>query len=406
MDIHSIPALRRFGTIVFAFAFVLVSCKQSSVATNPASTMPPDNPVQVNPVIPKSPGVIVDPPDNPSTPAKIELGRHLFFDKAISVDGSTSCASCHTPSMGFSDSRGLATSMGFGGRMGTRNAPALANIGYNTVITWDGKFNTLEAHAFAPIFNNIEMGNNFSSNGSDPISGGYYHSDQGANDTSFLFGRLDGQQDRIQQANPHSGKTDLNGKNYYTLLSDAWHTSTFSMDIIAKSIACYERTFISTQSTFDRYNNGDESVYKYNPEAVHGMKLFMDVNGANCISCHSGYNFTDQSFHNNGLGVGQKNDSGRCVISKDPADIYKFKTPSLRNVALSGPYMHDGRFRSLEDVLAFYKSGGNTNATNKDPRIRPLNLSDQDMADIIEFLKTLTDEKFTTNPAFTSPWGN
>ena len=185
---------------------------------------------------------------------------------------------------------------------------------------------------------------------------------------------------------------------------EAWNTSTFSLDLIAKSIACFERTFISTQSKFDKYNNGDESVFKYNPEAMHGMQLFADVNGANCISCHSGYNFTDQQFHNNGLGAGQKNDSGRSVISNNAYDSYKFKTPSLRNVALSGPYMHDGRLRTLNDVMAFYRSGGNTNAANKDPKIRKLNLSDQDASDIIEFLKTLTDDKFTTNTAFANPW--
>ena len=349
---------------------------------------------------------MAEPADNPSTAAKIELGKHLFFDKALSVDGSTSCASCHSPAQGFSDPRGMNTSMGFGNRMGTRNAPALANIGYNTVITWDGKFKSLEEHALAPIFNNIEMGNNFSSSGKDPISSGYYHSDPGANDTLFLFGRVDGHQDRIHQADPNSTKRDSKGKNYYELLQAAWQTSTFSMDIIAKSIACYERTFISTKSKFDQYNNGDLSVFKYNPEALHGMQLFVDVNGANCISCHSGYNFTDQQFHNNGLVAGQRNDSGRSVISKNTGDTYKFKTPSLRNVALSGPYMHDGRLRTLNDVMAFYRAGGNPNVSNKDSKIKPLNLSDQDVSDIIEFLKTLTDEKFTSNPSFTSPWDN
>jgi cytochrome c peroxidase len=390
MNNNQILSFCRYA-VVFFFAFLIASCKQSSLATNPSSTMPPDNPTTANTSIPKNPGIMVIPPDNPSNPAKIELGRHLFFDKSLSVDGSTSCASCHTPSFGFSDSRGLATSMGFGGRMGTRNAPALANIGYNTVITWDGKFNTLEQHALAPIFNNIEMANNIT--GVNPISSGYYHTDPGNNDTNFLFKRL---KDR-----PES----IDHKKYSDLFIAAWGSSNISMDRIVKSIACFERTFISTQSPFDRYNNGDQSVFKNNPEAVHGFKLFMDVNGANCISCHSGYNFTDQQFHNNGLIPGQRNDSGRSVISGNSADMYKFKTPSLRNIALSGPYMHDGRFRTLDEVLAFYKLGGNVNAANRDPRIRPLKLSDQDIYDIIEFLKTLTDDKFSSNPAFADPWG-
>jgi len=395
-NIH-VPSLRRYGVLVIAFAFLLTSCKQGSDAASPASTTTPDDPVTVNPSIPNNPGMIVYPPDNPSTAAKIELGKHLFFDKSLSVDNSTSCASCHTPGDGFADSRGLSTSQGFSRRMGTRNAPALANVAYRSVITWDGKFKTLEEHALAPMFNNIEMGNNFSSTGADPVTSGYYHSDVGQNDTNFLFKRLSGR-----------GK-DAVGKTYADLFIAAWGSSAVgptgvSLDHLAKSIASFERTFISTGSTFDRYNKGDRSAYKFNPKALHGFQLFTDPQKANCIGCHSGYDFTDQQFHNNGIGAGVKDDSGRSDITHNVADAYKFRTPPLRNVALSAPYMHDGRLKTLQDVMAFYNNGGKANVINKDPKIRPLNLSGDDISDIIEFLKTLTDESFTTNSTFNNPW--
>jgi len=405
-----------FLSAAFLVVF-LASCKQDSgTLVNPpvGSGNPGGNQPGVSP-IPKTPGTIVSPANNPvddpKFAARVELGRHLFYDPAFAVDGSTSCASCHSPGAGFSDPRSNeATSMGFQNRMGTRNAPALANIGYYIAITWDGKFKTLEDHALAPIFNNIEMGNNFSATGNDPITTGYYHSDPGANDTLFLFARLDGSNTRNHGlTDQNSTKRDKNGNNYYALLNNAWGTSTFSLDLIQKSIACFERTFVSTQSTFDRYNKGDVSVFKYNPEAIHGFQLFTDTAKANCIGCHNGYNFTDQKFHNNGLytmasPITQKYDSGRVGISKDPADAFKFRTPGLRNVALSAPYMHDGRKTTLADVLDFYNRGGDPGVTNKDSKIKKLNLTDQDMSDIIEFLKTLSDPQFTSNGAYANPW--
>lgn len=394
MNIYHNPFLRLLSAAVIAASMSLSGCKTESVTDNP-TTINPNDPAPISTLIPKTPGTISIPKDNQMTAEKIELGRHLFFEKTLSVDNSTSCASCHSPSVGLSDPIGLATSMGFGRRMGTRNAPALANVGYLTSITWDGKFNTLEEHALAPIFNNIEMGNNFSSTGVDPISTGYYHSDPGQNDTNFLFKRLN-----QKPVAPGSGK------KYSDLFFAAWGSADISLDRIAKSIAAYERTFVSTSSKFDRYNNGDKEVFKYNPQAIHGLQLFTDVNGANCISCHSGYNFSDQQFHNNGLiASGQRIDSGRSGISRNRADAFKFRTPSLRNVAISGPYMHDGRLKNLDAVMAFYNSGGGTGA-NKDSKLKPLNLSDQDVADIIAFLNTLTDQKFTTNSLFTDPWGN
>ena len=407
MNIHRIPFLRIGSVVVFAFALtsLLASCKQANTAVDPGSNQPG---TPVNTSIPKSPGAIVDPVDNPSSPAKIELGRHLFYDKSLSVDGSTSCGSCHDVGSGLADKRGLATSMGFENQMGIRNAPALANVAFNTSFTWDGKFASLEAHAQGPIFNSLEMGNNFSIDGRDSTGntdtvGSGYNSKPGPHDTLFLFKRLNGR------------PGDLNGKSYPDMFIAAWGSADISMDRIAKSIAAFERTFISTQSTFDKYNNGDASVLKYNPEAIHGLQLFTDVNGANCISCHSGYNFTDQQFHDNGIGITstinrQTADKGRSAVTKKSSDDYAFKTPTLRNIALTGPYMHDGRYTSLDQVLANYRNGGQ-GTPNQDPRITKIksaNLSDQDVADIISFLKTLTDNPFVTDKTgkLSNPWGD
>lgn len=399
MYIHRIPFLRLISASVFVVmaAMFLTSCKESTATTDPSSP-PSDDPVPVNTSIPKSPGAFLDPADNPSSAAKVELGRHLFYDKQMSVDGQTSCASCHDVASGFSDSRGLKTSMGFNSQMGTRNAPALANVAYNTVFTWDGRFPSLEKHAPGPIFNSLEMGNNFSRTFSnDTVSSGY-NSKPGNNDTNFLFKRLNGDP---------SIRKDMNNKTYDQLRIAAWPNSQkLTMDIIAKSIAAFERTFISTQSDFDKYNNGDKQIFKYNPWAIQGFKLFTDPNGANCVSCHSGYNFTDQEFHNNGIGQ-SSDDKGHSAISKIPADDYTFKTPSLRNVALSGPYMHNGSFASLDQVLRNYNQGGKP-GTNHDQRIKPLNLSEQDMSNIIEFLRTLTDNNFVGDKSgkFSNPWQN
>ncbi|MFI5264787.1 MAG: cytochrome-c peroxidase [Candidatus Kapaibacterium sp.] len=365
--------------------------------TTPSSTTTPDQPVVTN--IPKTPAPLSIPIDNPQTDAKVELGKHLFFDKALSADNSTACASCHQVSHGFSDV--TSTSVGMQQQLhGTRNAPALANVAYNTAFTWDGRFKSLEEHAPGPIFNSVEMGNNFSTTPRDTVPNGY-NSGPGPNDTNFLFKRLD-----------NRGK-DKAGKSYPDLFMAAWGSDAIgpdgvSLDHIAKSIACFERTIISTQSTFDAYNNGDQTAYKYNPEALHGLKLFTDVNGANCVSCHSGYNFTDQQFHDNGIGINQNSDKGRFNITNNQADVGKFKTPSLRNIALTAPYMHDGRFSTLQDVLNSYNMGGIHRTQNTDSKVKPLNLSDQDIADIIEFLKTLTDNDLAQNKAnkFTNPWGN
>jgi len=413
----------------FMTATLLVSCsKQDTInSTNgPGGTQPIISP------IPKTPPAITYPADN--TPldlaAEVDLGRHLFYDKQLSVDGSTSCASCHQVQNGFADV--LPVSIGFQKQLGKRNAPGLTNVAYNSSFTWDGKFPSLEKHAPGPMFNSLEMGNNFingidSTRVGDTVGNGY-NSKPGNNDTLFLFGRLDGNPKmRSAIVDQNSPRKDLQNNNYYTLLKKAWGPVTiqattnggratttmsavaFTMDIIAKSIAAFERTFISNSSPFDRYNSGDLTAM--NANAIRGYQLFIDPGKANCISCHSGYNFTDQQYHNNGSVIPMSTDIGRAGITKQDTDKYKFKTPTLRNVSLTKPYLHDGRIdgqnatAALFSLLSNYNTGG-LHSQNQDPRIKPLSLSDQDLSDIVEFLKELQDGNFTNATSLSNPWAN
>jgi cytochrome c peroxidase len=437
MNIDRIPSVRimRIVCLLISVSF-LASCTKQDIV-NPTVTPNPGggNPPIASP-IPKTPPAIVYPGDNKplDLTAEIELGRHLFYDKQMSVDGSTSCASCHQPQNGFSDV--FPVSIGMQGQHGTRNAPTLTNVAFNSAFTWDGKFPSLEKHAPGPMFNSLEMGNNFSngfdsSGGGDTVGNGY-NSKPGNNDTLFLFARLDGNQNsRSAIVDPNSTRTDVNNTNYYTLLNKAWGPVTvsiptvggkavitktavaFTLDIIAKSIAAFERTLLSTNSTFDNYNNGAANAI--NADAQKGFQLFIDPNKANCVSCHSGYNFTDQKFHNDGSLDNPSGtavvDVGRAGITHNAADNYKFKTPTLRNVSLTAPWMHDGHVAndqantelSLEKIIKVYNKGG---TGIHGAEIKPLGLSDQEIAYIGAFLMTLQDGSFGHDPKLSNPWSN
>ena len=383
---------KNFLYLITAVLFLqLMSCskKDSVVTTNPYDTTKGNSP------IPKSPGMISYPADNPQTDAKIDLGRHLFYDKSLSPDGTTSCASCHKLSSGFADI--FPTSLGVNGERGPRNAPSLVNIAYNASFNWDGRFASLEHQALCPIYNFQQLGNNFGTQIDSSSQWTTYNSQPGNFDSLFLYHRM------------NQRPSGLQGESYPDMFIKVWGTATITMDHIAKSLAAFERTIISTNSDFDKYNNGDATVLSKNPEAIHGYQIFIDAKGANCIGCHNGYNFTDGQFHDNGIGFNSKIiDHGRINVTKDQADLVKFKTPTLRNVALTAPYMHDGRFATLEQVIKNYNKGGTHTTPNQDPRIKSLNMSDQDVSDLAEFLKTLTDHTFVadTSGNFSNPWGN
>ena len=283
----------------------------------------------------------IDWPDGePPTKAQVDLGRTLFFDQRLSQNQVQSCATCHNPDLGFSDgqAKGLGT---FGKRLG-RNSPHLYNLAWSRALFWDGRATTLEEQALGPIQAPGEMGM----------------------DLTTLLTRLN--------AVPE----------YRTRFTAAYGAGDITAENIAKAIAAYERTIISADSAFDRYVRGNDQALGI--EAKRGLALF--VGKANCIACHSGPNFTDDSFHN--LGV-RDADPGREEIVSGVANAHAFKTPGLRNVALTSPYLHDGSEQSLEAVIRFYNRGGDAPTPN--PLVRKLDLTDVEVSDLVAFLGSLTD---------------
>lgn len=276
------------------------------------------------------------PTDNPPTPEKIALGKQLYFDPRLSRDQTISCASCHDPAKGWSNGEQFAT--GVGGAKGGRNAPTVINAAYYTTQFWDGRAKTLEEQALGPIQNPIEMNMTLEA----------------------VVERLNGIAGYKEQFQRVFG-TDV------------------TADGIAKAIAAFERTVLSGNAPYDKFKAGDPSALS--PEAQRGMKLFFGK--ARCSACHSGPNFSDSAFHNIGL---DSEDIGRKAISKLEGDHGAMKTPTLREIAKTAPYMHNGSLKTLEEVVAHYNKGGNGNRY-QDEEIFPLKLSEQEQADLVTFLK-------------------
>jgi len=284
------------------------------------------------------------PADNPQTDAKIRLGQQLYFDTRLSADNTISCATCHAPETGWANHG--KTDTGIKGQVGGRNSGTIIDAGYMKFQFWDGRAGTLEEQALGPIHNPIEMGETL--------------------DNVVL--KLNAIPGYKRQFNEVFG-TDVN------------------TDGIAKAIAAFERTIVSGPAPFDRYLQGDPSAMT--PAAVRGMKIF---NGkGHCTPCHSGPTFSDQGFHN--LGVGYKDgkfaDVGRYEVTKADKDMGAFKTPGLRNVDETNPYLHDGTEATLEDVINLYDRGGVPNP-NLDRLMLPLHLTAAEKTDLVEFLKSLS----------------
>lgn len=292
------------------------------------------------------PTVVPIPSSNLNYTAKIELGKQLYFDGRLSKNNAISCAFCHNPGTGFADPR--QTSIGVGGGVGGRQSPTVYNTGLNHVQFWDGRARSLEEQAIGPIHNPVEMAET------------HEH-------VVAKLGKIKGYQ---QQFKAVFG-TDVN------------------LQGIAEAIAAYERTVLSTNSAFDRYVLGDQKAM--DEGAVRGMALFKGK--ARCILCHNGPNFTDNQFHN--LGVPQvgpmKEDLGRFVVSRAEKDRGAFKTPTLRSITETAPYMHDGAFKTLEEVVEFLDQGGGSNP-NLSPLAKPLNLTAEEKSDLVAFLKALAGE--------------
>lgn len=313
------------------------------------------------------------PADNPMTVAGIELGRHLFFDPILSADSTMSCSSCHFPSLSFTD--GVATSVGIDGVSGVRSSMSLANIGYaEKGVFWDGRSNTLEDQALIPIEDPIELHDTWENVESKLRAHPSYPE---------MFRKAFGIVDR----------------------------SDITKELAAKAMAQFERTLISSNSKYDKVVF--QGLAAFTDSEARGLGMYTDAQGglpdAECAHCHALHLGTSDDYFNNGLdSVGSLTefiDLGLGGVTQDTFDNGKFRAPTLRNIALTAPYMHDGRFETLEEVIDFYNESPNhTNASNVDVNIRPLELTEQQKQDLVNFLHTLTDTIFTQNPAFQSPF--
>lgn len=303
------------------------------------------------------------PTENPQTVEGVALGKKLFFDRILSADGTQSCATCHSPQSAFSEN--LPTSVGIDGISGPRNAMPLFNLAWNygERFNWDGSALSLEHQAEEPVENPIELHSNW-----------------------------DNVVDRLQ-----------NHPEYPELFQLAFNTSTITKELTTKAIAQFERTLISANSKFDKYTLGLATL---TPQELNGLDIFLREDKGDCFHCHGNPNnplWTDNDFHNNGLDA-TFTDLGLGTITGDPNDNGKFRSPSLRNLAYSAPYMHDGRFATLDEVINHY-SEGLQNSPTIDPLMKKINqggvqLSAQDKADLKAFLLTLSDPSFLNNPDF------
>lgn len=291
------------------------------------------------------------PKDNLYSKEKAELGRLLYFDKRLSSNGSVSCATCHTIADAFTDN--LPVSTGIEGRHGTRNAPTVINAGYLKLLFWDGRAHSLEEQAEGPITNPVEMT--------------LYKDPHEAHKQCI---------ERISQI-----------KGYQHLFKKIYGTDEITLHDVASAIATFERTVLSGNSPYDRYNAGESSAMSQ--EQIRGMQIFKKVG---CLNCHVPPLFTDERFINIGIGLDKENpDLGRYEITKKKSDWGAFKVPTLREVENTYPYMHDGSLSTLEDVINYYNKGGFKNP-NLHPLIKPLNLSEEDKQALISFLKALSGE--------------
>lgn len=297
---------------------------------------------QVPPVNPALPAMEI-PADNPQSRVKAALGRQLFFDPRLSADDSISCATCHAPETAWANHDKVDT--GVGGRMGNRNSGTVLDAAYMKFQFWDGRARTLEEQALGPIHNPVEMGETL--------------------------------ENVVRKLDAISG---------YRAQFHAVFGTGVTSEGIARAIAAFERTVLSGPSPYDRFTAGDRAALS--DAAVRGLTLFEGKAG--CSACHTGPMLSDQSFHNIGVGMDRPEpDIGREAVTSDPQDRGKFKTPTLRNVALTWPYLHDGSAATLADVIEFYDQGGVPNPT-LDIRIKALGLTAGEQNDLMAFLQSLT----------------
>ncbi len=309
------------------------------------------------------------PADNPLTVEGIELGRHLFYDSRMSIDESISCSSCHSASASFTDTSQF--SEGVNGAIGTRNAMPIFNMAWSPSFMWDGAGASLFNQVLIPLTSHIEM--------------------------AVPPEQLDRVLGRFQS-----------DQKYVEMYKAAFGTEEMTFDNIQKALVQFELSMVSANSKYDKVLRGEAS---FTADEEEGRQIFLridDSQGAGeCQHCHfEGGNFSDGEFRNNGLDA-QPMDLGRGKITLNTQDNFKFKTPSLRNLSYTYPYMHDGRFATIEEVLDFYNTGIEETSPNLDPNLAGHNLngrlSNRDKSMLIAFLKTLDDPDFINNPAYQDP---
>ncbi|MEY2792591.1 MAG: hypothetical protein RJA76_583 [Bacteroidota bacterium] len=331
------------------FIFLLTSCKKGSES----SIIEPEKPTSSFFYIPKNfPSTIYSIASNPVTDDGFQLGKALFNDPLLSRNNTISCSECHNQAYAFTH-HGHPLSHGIDGKIGIRNAPSVQNMAWQKEFFWDGGVNDLDLFPIHPIENPLEM---------------------------------DEKVDNIL--------TKLRKTSYYPgLFKKAFGSEEINETRFLKALSQYMNSLISANSKYDKVMRNEGEIFT--TDEKEGYNLFLNK----CSGCHKGENFTDLSYRNNGLSVDSKlNDQGRFRITKRETDLYKFKVPNLRNVEASAPYMHDGRFATLEEVLNHY-ANGIQNSETVDPQLKNgIALTEDQKRKIIIFLKTLTDNQFLTDP--------
>lgn len=328
-----------FSLLVFA------SCEKDSNGTNPTVID------FVQPSHFPEPSYTFD--NNPISGEGFYLGRKLFFDPILSVDNTVSCSSCHSQSLAFADAPFHPVSVGVEDREGTRNAPPIQNMVFMKAFAWDGGINHLDFVSLNAIEAEFEM------------------DEEMANVVAKLN----------------------NDQQYVQLFKDAFGEDNITSPYVLYALSQFCNMLVSDHSKYDQYVKGEQTL---TAQELEGLSIFNDK----CESCHSGILFTDQLYHNNGITSDFSIDSGRANVTELSSDVGKFRTPSLRNVARTAPYMHNGSITSLEAVLDHYDSGVITSETLDPALSEGIPLSDDEKESIIAFLKTLTDEEFLRNPLF------
>ncbi len=356
--------------LVILLAIFIVGCDGDQIMSSRDLENIPFDPEPYVVDVPDGFPILEIPEDNPMTLEGVELGRRLFYDPILSADSTVSCASCHFPKLAFTD--GLRRSIGISGQQTSRNSMSLVNVGfYYSGLFWDGRVQTLEEQSLHPIEDLIEQGN----------------------DLNALIEKLKVHEDYAARFRMAFGIVDR---------------SQINRKLIGKAIAQWERIIVSGNSRYDQYTRGEISL---TDEEDLGHSMFFDfddgLKDAECNHCHNVPLFTANSYHNNGLdSVGNDYTLFKDIglgINGIENDTGRFRTPTLRNIALTAPYMHDGRFMSLDDVLNHYNSGIQP-ARNKDPLVANLEISQESRDALLAFMEALTDTSYLKIPQVSSPF--